>query len=63
MEKKLFEVTGKIKDGKLEKNFSKQINTINENTAKETVLSLFGSKNRLKRRLIIINEVKEVKVK
>ena len=63
MEKKLFEVTGKIKDGKLEKNFSKQINTINENTAKETVLSLFGSKNRLKRRLIVINEVKEAKVK
>ena len=59
MEKK-FEVQGKIK-GKQEKKFSKTVNSLNENTAIERVLSLFGSKNKLKRRDIEINEVKEVK--
>ncbi len=60
MEKKLFEVQGKTK-GKQEKKFSKQVNSFNENTAIEQVLSLFGSKNKIKRRNIEINEVKEVK--
>ncbi|MFH1663317.1 MAG: 50S ribosomal protein L18Ae [archaeon] len=63
MEKKLFEVQGKIKSKKMEKNFSKTVNSLNENTAIEQVFSLFGSKNKLKRNLIEIIEVKEVKVK
>ena len=58
---KLFEVQGKIKNNKIEKKFSKKIVSLNENTAMEKVLSLFGSKNKLKRRNIEINEVKEVK--
>jgi ribosomal protein L20A (L18A) len=61
MELKKFEVQGKIKSDKMEKKFSKIIDSINENTAIDKVLGLFGSKNRIKRRDIEINEVKEVK--
>jgi large subunit ribosomal protein LX len=57
---KLFEVQGKIKKGK-EKKFTKRVDSLNEKTAIEKVLSLFGSNNRINRRFIEINEVKEVK--
>ena len=62
MEEKLFEVQGKIKSKKMNKSFKKTVSSINENTAIEKILSLFGSKNNIKRNLIHINEVKEVKV-
>ncbi len=58
---KTFEVQGKIKNKKMNEKFKKTINAVNENTAIETTLSLFGSKNNIKRRFIEINEVKEVK--
>jgi len=58
---KNFEVQGKIKNRKTGKKFSKKVDSANENTAIEKVLALFGSKNRIKRRNIEINEVKEVK--
>jgi large subunit ribosomal protein LX len=61
MEKKLFEVQGTIKSSKMQKKFTKQVSSLNENTAMEKIFSLFGSKNKLKRRDIEINEVKEVK--
>lgn len=60
-EKKIFEVQGKIKNGQKEKNFLKQVSSLNENTAIEKVFGLFGSKNKIKRRDIWIHEVKEVK--
>ncbi len=58
---KKFEVNGKIKNGKMEKNFKKEVFSLNQNTAMEKVMNLFGSKNKVKRRHIEINEVKEVK--
>ncbi|PJA17299.1 MAG: 50S ribosomal protein L18a [Candidatus Diapherotrites archaeon CG_4_10_14_0_2_um_filter_31_5] len=59
--KKLFDVQGKIKNGKNEKKFLKQVSSLNENTAIEKIFGLFGSKNKIKRRDVEINEVKEVK--
>ncbi len=58
---KNFEVQGKIKNKTTNKKFTKKISSLNENTAIEKVMSLFGSKNKIKRRNIEINEVKEVK--
>ena len=48
--KKLFDVQGKIKNGKNEKKFLKQVSSLNENTAIEKIFGLFGSKNKIKRR-------------
>ena len=45
---KLFEIQGKIQNEKIEKKFSKQVSSMNENTAIEKVFGLFGSKNRIK---------------
>ena len=58
---KLFEIQGKIQNGKIEKKFLKQVSSLNENTAMEKVFGLFGSKNKIKRRDVEIHEVKEVK--
>jgi len=58
---KLFEIQGRIKNGKTEKKFSKKVSSLNENTAMEKVLGLFGSKNKIKRRDVWMHEVKEVK--
>ena len=60
-EKKSFEVIGKFKEKGLEKKFKKVVNAPNEAQAAERVMQLFGSKNKVKRRNIIVDGVKEVK--
>lgn len=60
---KLFEAKGKLVKRDFERSFSKKVEAVNERNARELVFSLFGSKNKLKRRNILINELKEVKEK
>lgn len=61
MAEKNYEIQGTIKIKEAEKKFSKLLSAINENRAAEKVMNLMGSKHGLKRRNIIINEIKEVK--
>ena len=60
LEEKEFEAKGTISMRKEEKKFSKKVKAFNEGHARELVYSLFGSKNKLKRRNIQIIEVKEL---
>lgn len=60
-EAKQFEVKGTFKEKKQEKKFSKKVTAENQKHAIEKTMSLFGSKNRIKRRNIAITEVKEAK--
>ncbi len=60
-EEKFFEVKGKFIENGIEKKFSKVVKAMNENTAKEKVVCLFGSKHKIKRRYIFIEELKEMK--
>lgn len=58
LELKWFEVIGeKIIKGKPVK-FTKTVPALNENAAREKVLSLMGSKHKVKRRFISIHELK-----
>jgi len=57
---KTFDVTGSFIERGEEKKFRKTVNAFNSNNATEKTLSLFGSKHRIKRNAIAINEVKEV---
>ena len=58
---KVFEVTGKFIEKGNEKKFSKTVKALNENNAAERVMCLFGSKHKVKRRHVFIEELKEVK--
>ncbi|MDD4250605.1 MAG: 50S ribosomal protein L18Ae [Candidatus ainarchaeum sp.] len=66
---KKFEITGtykqpgSYKQKDAEKKFTKNVNSENEETAKEKVFSLIGGKQRIIRRNITILEVKEVETK
>jgi len=57
-ELKVFTVQGKLLLERGEQTFSKQLKAFNENNAAERVMTLFGSKNRIKRRNIHITEIK-----
>lgn len=57
-EEKIFEVKGDYKTSKGLQAFTKSINALNENHAKERTFALLGSKHGLKRREIKIKEVK-----
>ncbi len=57
---KKFEVNGTYKQKSEEKKFLKRVNAENKENATEKVLSLIGGKQRIIRRNITINEVKEV---
>ncbi len=52
-------VEGKFKAGVQWEHFSKEVESVNENTAREKVLSTFGSKHGINRNLIQIESVKE----
>jgi large subunit ribosomal protein LX len=52
-------VEGKFRAGVQWEHFSKEVESINENTAREKVLSTFGSKHKINRNLIKIDSVKE----
>jgi len=54
-----FEVKGVF--GKDQRVFSKQVEANSENLAKEKSLSLLGSEHKIKRRLIQISEINELK--
>jgi len=58
---KEFEVRGYFVKGEEKQGFSKKIKAFNELLAAEYTLSLFGSKNKLRRSQIFIEEVKEAK--
>jgi len=58
---KNFEVKGTFRERNADKKFSKTVQTINENTAKEKILTLIGSKHKVKRIHIKIESVKESK--
>ncbi len=60
MTEKIFEVQGTITKKDSKQKFIKKVSSLNTNTAIEKVFSLFGSKNKAKRRDIEITEVKEV---
>ena len=61
MTEKNYEIQGTIKIKETEKKFSKHLTALNQSRAAEKVMNLMGSKHGLKRRNIIINEIKEVK--
>jgi len=60
-EERVFEAIGKFVERGIEKKFTKRVMAFNERFAAEKILSLFGSKHRIKRRHISISEIKEVK--
>jgi large subunit ribosomal protein LX len=63
MGEKIFLVHGHFSKQGFEKKFEKKVKAVNEKQAMERILSQFGSKNKIKRRDILIEEVKEEKVK
>jgi len=57
---KNFVVKGTFKAGHEWEKFTKNVESQNEKNAREKVYSIFGSKHRIKRFLIKINDVTEV---
>ena len=58
---KNFEIKGTFRENKAVKKFSKTINALNENTAREKTLSIMGAKHNVKRIHIKIESIKESK--
>ena len=56
-----FRINGSYRDRRNEQTFSIEVAADNADAAKETALSIMGSKHRLKRREIRISEIKELK--
>ncbi len=61
MSVKVWRVTGVYQKAKRKFRFSKDLVAVNEGQAKERVLSELGSRHRVKRREITIQETKEIK--
>lgn len=55
-----FSVHGKMKLGKEERLFSKEIEAESENAARHTTFALLGSHNGIKRNKIIIEKIEKV---
>ena len=60
-EEKIFEIKGEIQEKGGKKPFSKKVKAKTESFTTEKALCLFGSKNKIKRNRIFIQETKEVK--
>ncbi|MBI2529841.1 MAG: 50S ribosomal protein L18a [Candidatus Diapherotrites archaeon] len=60
-EEKKYEFSGKYSEGGAEKKFTKSISALNEARAKELLYSLMGSKHKLRRNNITIEECREKK--
>lgn len=60
MAKKVFRVTGSFRATHHDQTFSKEVVAESEGAAKEYILSLFGSKHGVPRRLIRVEGVREV---
>ncbi len=56
----VFKITGSFKKGKRSQKFSKEILTENPENAKEYIFSEIGSKHRVKRRYININNIEKI---
>jgi len=56
-----FRIIGSFKDIRNEQKFSIEVAAENADAAKETALSVLGSRHKLKRRDITINEINELK--
>jgi len=54
-----FSVSGKIKTGGKNRTFVKELEAKSENDAKEKTYALFGSNNRLRRTMILIEKVEK----
>jgi len=59
----VFMAKGVIVDKGEEKPFSKKVEAQNEKFAREKVLSVFGSKHGLKRRMVIIQSIAKAEAK
>jgi len=57
---KVYRIEGKFLMGKIWQPFSKEIIGNDENEAKERLFSILGSRHRVKRRMIKINNISEV---
>ncbi len=60
-DEKIFEIKGEIQEKGGNKPFLKKVKAKTESFATEKVICLFGSKNKIKRNRIFIQETKEVK--
>jgi large subunit ribosomal protein LX len=60
MKTKIFRIKGKFMIGNIYKPFTKELKAINEKDIREKINSDFGSKHRIKRSKIIIEEIKEI---
>jgi large subunit ribosomal protein LX len=58
---KAFEVSGEYEEKGARKRFRSIIKSLNEKTAAEKTMATLGSKHRIKRRNIYLNEIKEWK--
>lgn len=61
MHTKTFEATGEIKEKNQIKKFTKVVTALNRNVAEHKVKAMFGSKNRIKAKNVMIKDVKEIK--
>jgi len=58
---KVFEVFGEYVEKGEKKKFHTILKSLNEKTASEKIMSIMGSRHKIKRRSIYLNEIKEVK--
>ncbi len=61
MSSKVWRVTGEYRKSKRLFKFSKDLVALNESRARELMLSELGSRHKVKRREIVIKEIKEIK--
>ncbi len=60
MKTKIFRIQGKFMMGNTFKPFTKELKATNENDIREKIYSEFGSKHRINRNKIVIEDIKEI---
>lgn len=60
MKTKVFKIQGKFMMGQGLKHFTKELKAVSEDDIKEKIYSEFGSKHRIGRNKIFIEEIKEI---
>ncbi|MGB9936735.1 MAG: 50S ribosomal protein L18Ae [Methanobacterium sp.] len=60
MKTKIFRIQGKFMMGNAFKPFTKELKAINENDIREKIYSEFGSRHRINRNKIVIEDIKEI---
>lgn len=61
MSSKVWRAKGEYQKNKRRFTFSKELLALNESQVRERVLSELGSRHRVKRRYIVISEIREIK--